>query len=877
LNHPNIVRFWRGSTEIRNGTRSLLMVTEFVKQGSLSRLLHGHGGPALPEPLTLPQALSFGLDIARGVQYLHTQRILHLDLKSPNVLCAPVWTAKLCDFGLAKMRGEQTAVQSTLQGVSPVWAPPEMFEKGEGLTEKADVYSFGVIFFELLTKQVPFSEVSPAQLPASKLAGHLPKVPAAVPADCAGLVHQCCAARPASRPSMNGALARVRELAQAHNVTLSEVRPPAALLRYDDDQERRVQQAEEAAALRLKEVDKQRAQLRPQLAELQRQIEAARRRAVVQLSGLGAGAASPGGTSAGTSSETLSPTAVVDDSWCEPFIQVGGSKFRCSLCSKLFRGPEFVRRHVAAKHRADVGRLAEDKYFDCDVSREDSLPVHLSLHLGENGISRKVLSAAAVLGAGRFSQALQDAAEQGDASQVGVLLGLRADPGQRDDGGTGPLALAARNGHLAVAEALLAAAAERGGAAAAVEIACHTSGAGLTPLHMAASENRCDVLQALLQHKAVVDTACSQGKTPLLHAGENGHLDACSLLLKLGADAASRTPDGETLLHVVARFGDASLIAQVVNWKADLSVQDRDGWSEAARWGAAAVESLCGAKASVHAKSKDGETPLHVALEGFEQASACEALLKWWRADPLATDNDGETPLHVAARRDDLEACKVLLQGGAEPQPCDLAGRSLDLCPQGGEAAAGFMHSTVRFLSWANKLVSRVTMLGLPARMEVVDEVMQTSQLGIGIILASVAFAGIVWYSNHQWARCARKIRLGQAASYAVSGRLAPGGTAHADEVLRPISDEDDDPWLEPARRVFTASVEAEAAVTDPAAKALHSHLRALVEGLDRAAFALSRSHFSGQIALPGARWLLAKRLTTQLSSIHEIADAAKM
>ncbi|CAE8590836.1 unnamed protein product, partial [Polarella glacialis] len=126
------------------------------------------------------------------------------------------------------------------------------FEKGEGLTEKADVYSFGVIFFELLTKQVPFSEVSPAQLPASKLAGHLPKVPAAVLADCAGLVHQCCAARPASRPSMNGALARVRELAQAHNVTLSEVRPPAALLRYDDDQERRVQQAEEAAALRLK-------------------------------------------------------------------------------------------------------------------------------------------------------------------------------------------------------------------------------------------------------------------------------------------------------------------------------------------------------------------------------------------------------------------------------------------------------------------------------------------------------------------------------------------------------------------------------------------------------------------------------------------------
>ena len=43
--------------------------------GGLSRLLHGHGGPALPNPLTLPQALSFGLDVARGVQYLHSHLV----------------------------------------------------------------------------------------------------------------------------------------------------------------------------------------------------------------------------------------------------------------------------------------------------------------------------------------------------------------------------------------------------------------------------------------------------------------------------------------------------------------------------------------------------------------------------------------------------------------------------------------------------------------------------------------------------------------------------------------------------------------------------------------------------------------------------------
>ncbi|CAE7587994.1 SIS8 [Symbiodinium sp. CCMP2456] len=384
LNHPNIVRFWRGSTEMHSGSRSLLMVTEYIKQGGLSRLLHGHGGPALPDPLTLGQSLSFALDVARGVQYLHGQRILHLDLKSPNVLCAPVWTAKLCDFGLAKMRGEATYVQSTLQGVSPVWAPPEMFDsKSGGLTEKADVYSFAVIFFELLTKQVPFAEVSSAKLPAAKAAGQLPRIPNSVPADCADLILQCCAANLLGRPSMSGAAARVREIAQSHEIQLAEVKPPAALLRFDDDQERRVQEAEDAAAQTLIDVDKQRAHLRMELSELHRQIEIARKRQATEAAEAPKNSASPSREDAAGTGTTP------DDSWCDPFVQeVAGAKFRCALCSKLFRGPEFVKRHLEAKHRDEAKRLIEDKYFDCDVSREDALPVH---HAVGTAVGRKGL------------------------------------------------------------------------------------------------------------------------------------------------------------------------------------------------------------------------------------------------------------------------------------------------------------------------------------------------------------------------------------------------------------------------------------------------------------------------------------------------------
>merc|ERR1712046_165426 len=107
--------------------------------------------------------------------------------------------------------------------------------------------------------------------------------------------------------------------------------------------------------------------------------------------------------------------------------------------------------------------------------------------------------------------------------------------------------------------------------------------------------------------------------TPLLLAGENGHADACSHLIEAKADARARTPEGETLLHAAARFGDAMLIDQIVGWGADMAAQDRDGWTplhEAAHWGAGGVEALCRAKADVHSQSSDGETPLHVALEG---------------------------------------------------------------------------------------------------------------------------------------------------------------------------------------------------------------------------------------------------------------------
>merc|ERR1712190_540084 len=101
-------------------------------------------------------------------------------------------------------RDTDEGFQTTLRGVSPIWAPPEMFDDRAGsMNEKADVYSFGIVFFELLCRQLPFQEVSQRNLPKAKFEGILPQVPKDVPDDCANLVRSCCAHKPTARPSMS--------------------------------------------------------------------------------------------------------------------------------------------------------------------------------------------------------------------------------------------------------------------------------------------------------------------------------------------------------------------------------------------------------------------------------------------------------------------------------------------------------------------------------------------------------------------------------------------------------------------------------------------------------------------------------------------------
>lgn len=157
IQHSNIISLLGSASEIN----SSFVVYELMEKGSLDDQLHG---PSCGSALTWHMRMKIALDTARGLEYLHEHcrpPVIHRDLKSSNILLDSSFNAKISDFGLAVSVGVHGSNNIKLSGTLGYVAPEYLLD-GK-LTDKSDVYAFGVVLLELLLGRRPVEKLSPSQ------------------------------------------------------------------------------------------------------------------------------------------------------------------------------------------------------------------------------------------------------------------------------------------------------------------------------------------------------------------------------------------------------------------------------------------------------------------------------------------------------------------------------------------------------------------------------------------------------------------------------------------------------------------------------------------------------------------------------------------
>lgn len=171
LNHPNIVKVYNHGT--LNGVP--YMANEYIKGQTLKDVLDFRG------PLSLAEAIDCMIQLTDALAFAHAHGIIHRDVKPENIYVMSDGTIKLGDFGIAQAEGIDSGFTKTSEIIGSVhYLAPEI-AKGEAATTKSDIYSAGVMFFELLTGHPPFERDTAVNIAVAHIRDKFPSVRNFVP------------------------------------------------------------------------------------------------------------------------------------------------------------------------------------------------------------------------------------------------------------------------------------------------------------------------------------------------------------------------------------------------------------------------------------------------------------------------------------------------------------------------------------------------------------------------------------------------------------------------------------------------------------------------------------------------------------------------
>ncbi|XP_009607496.1 uncharacterized protein [Nicotiana tomentosiformis] len=215
LHHPNIVALYGVVPDGPGGT--VATVTEYMINGSLRHVLARKDRSC--RALDRRKKLMLALDAAFGMEYLHLKNIVHFDLKCENLLVnlgdpqRPV--CKVGDFGLSRIK-RNTLVSGGVRGTLPWMAPELLNGNSSRVSEKVDVFSFGITMWEILTGEEPYANLHCGAIIGGIVNNTLrPPVPQHCDSEWRKLMEECWSADPEARPSFTQITNRLRAMTQA--------------------------------------------------------------------------------------------------------------------------------------------------------------------------------------------------------------------------------------------------------------------------------------------------------------------------------------------------------------------------------------------------------------------------------------------------------------------------------------------------------------------------------------------------------------------------------------------------------------------------------------------------------------------------------------
>ncbi|TFK01939.1 Ankyrin repeat and protein kinase domain-containing protein 1 [Platysternon megacephalum] len=577
------------------------IVMEYMAQGSLETVLPTH---------KLSWQLKFRIihETGLAMNFLHsmTPPLLHLDLKPGNILLDGNMHVKISDFGLSRWMEQSSRMQyierSALRGTLS-YIPPEMFlHSTRPPGTEYDVYSFGIVIWEVLMQKKPYSGANMMAIIVGISAGRRPcleSIRDEWPGECqqmVDLMKRCWDQDPKKRP-------RFTDIPVETDMLLSFMQS----LAVDPENERLVRKMSHKPTISGSPKSQKQGSILSQDT---------------------------------SSSETDSP--------CSPTSEVEGLE-SFIMSKEVHRAQE---NGLTLLHLVVIqGNVEKVKFL---LSQEAN--VHSQLVCGYTPLivavqkrSPEICSVLIEHGAD-VNMADKDgwsplhfAAQNGDDRIVRLLLDHQARTDSQEHEGWTPLHLASQNNFENVARVLLSRQADPN---------CQEND-GRTALHMAACFGHISLVKLLASQGADLERKQKNHRTPLHFAVERGKFRVVQYLLKSGASVNCLDENHYSALHMAAVKGKYLICEKLIKYGANVDLRTDKGWAPlhlaCFKGHIEIIRLLRDNHAKLNVKGGMDWTPLHVATRYSEESVVCELLRS--QVDPNITEKSEWTPLHLAVQR----------------------------------------------------------------------------------------------------------------------------------------------------------------------------------------------------------------------------------